>query len=136
MDLAWDPPPDLAGRTVNANTQRRTALLAKAESELKAGKPDASKTLLRPIVAELPEFGRLLLLEAARMTDDRKLLVELLTPPRTIGELVERSEACIITRDYLNAKDGLERYGTNLGMIDSHLRELRAKVSAAEAMTP
>ena len=136
MDLAWDLPPDLAGRTVDASAQRRAALLVKAESELKAGNPAACKTLLRPIVAELPEFGRLLLLEAARLTDDRKLLVELLTPTRTIGDLVERTEACISTRDYLNAKDGLERYGTALGMTDSHLRELRAKISAAEAMAP
>lgn len=135
IDLTWDPPPDLAGRAVDSSAQRRAAVLAKAESELKAGNPDACKSRLRPIVAELPEFGRLLLLEAARLTNDRKLLIELLTPPRTIGELVERSEACIGNRDYLNAKDGLERYGANLGMIESHLRELRAKISAAEAMT-
>lgn len=134
-NLTWDPPPDLAGRTVDSSAQRRAAVLTKGESELKAGNPEACKNLLQPIAAELPEFGKLLLLEAARMTNDRRLLIELLTPPRTIGELVERSEACIGTRDYANARDGLERYGTDLGIIDSHLRELHAKISAAEAMT-
>jgi hypothetical protein len=134
-DLTWDPPPDLAGRTVDLKAQRFAAILTKGESELKAGNPEVCKNLLQPVVAELPEFGKLLLLEAARMTNDRKLLIELLTPPRSIGELVERSEACIGTRDYANARIGLEQYGTDLGITDSHLRELRAKISAAEAMT-
>ena len=134
VDLTWDPPPDLAGRTVDSRAQRRAAALTKGESELKAGNPEACKILLRPIAAELPEFGRLLLLEAARMTDDRALLVELLSPPRTIGELVERTEACIRTRDYTKAADGLDEHGPSLGLTDSHSRELRAKITAAKAM--
>lgn len=134
VDLAWDPPPDLAGGTVDLGTQRRAAALTKAESELKAGNPEACKNHLQPIAADLPEFGRLLLLEAARLTDDRPLLIELLTPPRTIGELVERTEACIRSRNWANATGGLDQYGVSLGIIESHSRELRAKISAAEAM--
>jgi hypothetical protein len=135
MDLSWELPPDPAGRDVDSSERWRAAVLTKGESELKAGKPEACKNLLQPIAAELPEFGRLLLLEAARMTDDRELLIELLTPPRSIGELVERSEVCISARQYANARDGLQRYGTDLGIVDSHLRELHAKISATEAMT-
>lgn len=134
-DLTWDLPPDLAGRTVDSSAQLRAAVLSKGENALKTGNPEACKKLLQPIAAELPEFGRLLLLEAARMTNDRLLLIELLTPPRTIGELVERSEACIGTRDYANARDGLDQHGTDLGITNSHLYELHAKISAAEAMT-
>lgn len=135
MDMTWDPPPDLAGRTVDPATQRLETALSKGESELKLGHPQACKDLLRPIIEELPEFGRLLLLEATRKTDDWALLIELLTPPRTIGELVERTETSIRTRDYLNATGGLAQYGTILGITESHSRELRAKISAAEAMT-
>lgn len=134
VDLTWDPPPDLAGRTVDSRAQRRAAALTKGESELKTGNPEACKKLLQPLAAELPEFGRLLLLEAARMTNDWPLLIELLTPPQTIGELVERTEACIRTRDYANAASGLNQHGANLGITETHARELRAKISAAEAM--
>lgn len=134
VDLTWDPPPDLAGRTVDSRARRLATALTKGESELKAGNPEVCKNLLRPIAAELPEFGRLLLLEAARMTNDRALLIELLTPPRTIGELVERTEAYVRTRDYANAAGGLTQYGPHLGITESHSRELRAKITAAEAM--
>ena len=134
VDLTWDPPPDLAGRPTDLDAQRLAAAMAKGESELKAGNPGACKELLKPIAAELPEFGRLLLLEASRMTDDLALLLELLSPPRTIGELVELTEICIRKRDHGNAIVALELYGTNLGITDSHLRELRAKISAAKAM--
>jgi hypothetical protein len=133
VDLAWDPPPDIAGRTVDSEARRLTAVLTKAESELKAGNPEACKNLLLPI-ADLPEFGRLLLVKATRLTDDRPLLIELLTPPRTIDELVERTETCIRSRDWANATGGLDNYGVNLGINESHSRELRAKISAAEAI--
>lgn len=135
IDLTWDPPPDLAGRSIDLNAQRLAALMAKGESELKAGTPEKCKELLQPIAAELPEFGRLLLLQASRMTDDLPLLIELLSPPRTIGELVELTETCVRRRAYGKAIDALDLYGTNLGIADSHSRELRAKISAAEAMT-
>lgn len=136
LDLTWDPPPDLAGRTVDLGTRRREVAMTKAESELKAGNPEACKNLLLPIAVDLPAFGRLLLLEATRLTDDRPLLIELLTPPLTIGELVERTETCIRSRDWANANDGLEKYGATLGIVASQSRELRAKISAAEAMAP
>lgn len=135
VDLTWDPPPDLAGRPIDLSAQRLAAAMAKGESVLKAGHPEICKKLLKPIAAELPEFGRLLLLEASRMTDDLPLLIELLSTPRTIGELVEFTEACIRKKDHGKAIVALDLYGTNLGITESHSRELRAKISAAEAMT-
>ena len=135
VDLTWEPPPDLAGRPVDSRVHRLAAALAKGESELKAGNPAACRELLEPIASELPNFGRLLLLEAARRTDDSALAIALLSPPRTIGELVELAETRIRKRDYGTAFKDLHRHGTNLGMTDSHVRELRARISAAEAMT-
>ena len=135
VDLAWDPPADLAGRTVDPSAQSRAAKLASAEGELQANNPDECKRLLQPISAELPPFGRLLLLEAARRTNDQILLIDQLTPPQTISELIERTEACIRVRDHTNATAGLEKYGVELGISESHSRELRAKISAGKAMT-
>jgi len=134
VDLTWDPPADLAGRPVDSSMKRRAAMLAQGESELKAGRPDACKRLLEPISAELPPFGRLLLLESARKTNDLMLLIKLLSPPQTISELIERTETCILARDYATAAEGLDQYGVDLGIIESHSRELRAKISAGKAM--
>lgn len=135
VDLTWDPAPDVAGRIIDLGAQRLAAAMAKGESELKARSPETCKELLKPIAAELPEFGRLLLLEASRMTDDIPLLIELLSPPRTIDELIELTEAFIRNRDLGMAIVTLDLFGTNLGITDSHSRELRAKISATEAMT-
>ncbi len=135
VDLKWDAPADLAGRAVDSSMQRRAATLAEGERELKAGNPDGCKKLLEPIAAELPPFGRLLLLEAARQTNDQILLIKLLSPPQTISELIERTETCIRVRDYPNATEGLDQFGVDLGISDSHSRELRAKISAGKAMT-
>jgi predicted phosphodiesterase len=135
VDLKWDPPADLAGRTVDASMQRRAAMLAEGERYLKAGNPGACKKLLEPMASELPPFGRLLLLEAARRTNDQILLIKLLSPPLTIGELIERTETCILAKDYANAAEGLDRHGVDLGIIESHSREMRAKIFAGKAMT-
>jgi hypothetical protein len=136
VDLGWDLPADLAGRTVDISKQRRVAAVVRAEAELKAGAPAAAKELLRPIAAELPDFGRKLLLEAARQTSDRPLLAELLTPPRTIAELIERTDTCIRGKDFANARAGLDQFSSELGVAEPHLKELRASIAAAEAMTP
>lgn len=135
VDLTWDPPPDLAGRPVDIKAQRLATAVALGESQLKSGDPDSCKKLLQPISADLPEFGRHLLLEAARLTDDFVLLGELLSPPRTIGELVELVEIGIRKRDYTNAIVVLDQYGPNLEITDTHSRELRTKISAAKDMT-
>jgi hypothetical protein len=134
-DMAWDSPPDLAGRPVLFAAQRLDAALLKAEAELKRGAPQAVKEILGPLVADLPEYGRMLLLEAARQTSDEKLLLELLTPPRAIGELIERTELCIRNRDYLNARSGLDQFGIALGVAQPHLNELRARIDTSTSMT-
>jgi hypothetical protein len=133
VDLAWDPPADLAGRIVDGSGTRRQATIVRAENELKGGSPQTVKELLLPILRELPDFGRKLLLEAARQTSDRPLEIELLTPPRTIADLIERTDACIRLKDYPNARRGLEQFATTLGIAESHLRELEASIMAAEA---
>jgi len=134
VDLAWDPPADLAGRTIDGSRTRLEATIVRAENELKTGFPQTAKALLFPIVEELPDFGRKLLLEAARRTGDRPVVINLLTPPRTIADLIERTDACIRENDYPNARRGLEQFAGTLGIAESHLRELQAIIVAAEAM--
>ncbi|CAE6732642.1 metallophosphoesterase family protein [Paraburkholderia nemoris] len=134
VDLKWDPPADLAGRPIDSSLQRLMATVAQAEIELKAGAPSTAKELLLPVAAELPDFGRLLLIESARQTNDRFLVIELLTPPRTIGELVERTDTFIRVKDYAEARAGLDQFGEVLGVAEPHVKELRARIASAEAM--
>lgn len=133
-DLQWDSPADLAGRAVQLPEQRRVAALVRAEAELKAGAPETAKELLRPFVADLQDFGRMLLMEAARQTNDRELLLGLLTPPRSIAELVERTELCIRGKDFPGARSYLDEFGGALGVTEPHLNELRLRITAAEAI--
>lgn len=134
-DLEWDHPADLAGRVVPTAERRLASTLVEAEAQIKGGVPLAAKELLRPIAADLPDFGRLLLIEASRQTNDWPLLIELLTPPGAIGELIERTDLCIRSKDYPNARGGLEQFSAALGVTEPHLNELRARIAAAEAMT-
>jgi hypothetical protein len=134
IDLEWDPPTDVAGRLVDPAKRRLVAVLAKAEADLKAGTPLAAKELLRPIVADLPDYGRKLLIEAARQTNDRALLLELLTPPRTIADIFECTDLFIRSKDFSGARRCLDEFGSALGVSGPDLKELRMRIAAAEAM--
>lgn len=135
IDLEWDPPADLVGRTVDFAERRNVDILSKAEIELKAGNPLLTKNFLLPIIADLPEYGRKLLIEAARQTNDRLLLLELLTPPRTIAEIFESVDLFINSKDFPAAHRCLDEFGGTFGVSEPHLIELRARLAAAEAMT-
>lgn len=135
IDLEWDPPSDLIGRSVDFAERRHTDVLSKAEVELKTGKPFLTKELLLPIIADLPEYGRKLLIEAARQTNDRELLLELLTPPRTIAEIFENVDLFIHSKDFPAAHRCLDEFGSTLGVSEPHLTELRARLATAEDMT-
>lgn len=135
VDLQWEPPADLAGRLEEPRERRVAATLSRAEADLKAGFPQAAKELLQPLGPDLPDFGRLLLLEAARQTGDVPLLLELLTPPRAIAELVELSELCIRAKDFAGACDNLDKFAGALAVTEPHLKELRARIAAAEVVT-
>lgn len=134
VDLKWDLPPDLLGRAASAPANNIVAALESGERELKSGRPDECKRLLGPLAATLPEFGRQLLLEAARATNDRPLLLNLLENPRSVGELVEFADVCMKVRDFAKARVALDSCGERLGVEEPTSRELRARISASEAM--
>ena len=135
VDLQWDSPADLGGRRAQSAQRRVASTLSRAEADLKAGLPQAAKEHLRALGPDLPTFGRQLLLEATRQTDDVPLLQQLLTPPRSIAELVELSELCILQKDFAGARHHLETFAGPLAVAEPHIEELRARIAAAEAMT-
>ncbi len=135
LDLQWDPPADLAGTQVDTTKLRVTSALSRAESELKGGSPQTAKELLQSFGESLPRFGRHLLLEAARQTNDDALLIQVLSPPKSIGELVELTELCIRRRNFADARANLDKFGTDLDIAIPHMTELRARITVAEAMT-
>jgi hypothetical protein len=135
VDLQWDPPADLAGRLVRSAERRVAEALLRAEADLKAGLPQAAKELLQSLGPDLPNFGRLLLLEAGRQTGDLPLLLHLLTPPGSIAELIELSEICVRAKDFAGARDYLEKFAGALAVTEPHLQELRSRIAAAEAIS-
>lgn len=134
VDLKWDLPPDLPGRAANVPATNIAAALELGERELKSGRPDQCKRVLGPLAATLPEFGRQLLLEAARETHDRPLLLILLENPRNVGELVELADIHMKARAFAKARAALDSHGERLGVEEPTSRELRARISASEAM--
>jgi hypothetical protein len=135
VDLNWEPPADLSGMPAKSAERRIASILAQAEEQLIAGLPKDVKELLRPLSAEMPTFGRLLLLQAARQTNDTSLLLRLLVPPRSIGELVELTELCIGSKDFAGARHHLDGFGSALKVTEPHARELRARIAAAETIS-
>lgn len=134
VDLQWEPPADLVGGPAQPAERRLDVVLQRAEADLKAGSPNTAKALLQPLADNLPTFGRLLLLEAARQTSDVPLLLRSLNPPRSIAELVELSEVCIHAKNFDGARDHLKRFAGPLAVTETHLKELRARIAAAEAI--
>lgn len=134
VDLKWDPPPDLLGRPAGGPSRQIAAALESGERELKSGRPDECKRLLLPLAATLPEFGRQLLLEAARETDDRPLLLNLLEEPRSVGELIELADVYMKVREFAKARTALVTHGGRLGIEEPTSRELRARISVSEAI--
>ena len=57
-DLSWEPPKDLAGRTVDAGLHRLQATIDAAERFLKSGNPTESVKLLAPEQTRLSDYGR------------------------------------------------------------------------------
>lgn len=134
VDLAWDPPPDLAGRPADVPARHVASIIAEAEQSLRSGHARTCIDLLQAMPGMLPEFGRQLLLESARQIDDPLLLGDLLSTPRSIAELVELVDNCIRRKNYASASDALRQFAAALGMTDVHSKELGRKISAAEAM--
>ena len=77
------------GRVLDRVKERIRAAIENAEQAVQSGRPGDAVALLQPFGTDLPDFGRKLLLEAARGIGNRPLLIDLLTPPRAIVELVE-----------------------------------------------
>jgi hypothetical protein len=135
IDMDWDPPDDLAGRFVDSAKRRTEDIVAKAEIDLKANRPFYAKKLLLPLGVELPDYGRKLLIEAVRQTNDKELLLQLLTPPRTIAELIESMDLFLLRKDFPAAHHCLDAFGSTLEVAEPQMRELRARLAAVEAMT-
>jgi hypothetical protein len=132
--LDWEPPADLMGRAPDHATARIRAAIEGAEEALHLGRPADALALLRPLASDLPDFGRRLLVEAARAGGDRPLLIDLLTPPRTIAELVDLSEACIASRQFERARSALSEYAALLSLPEPNMRELQARITAGETI--
>jgi hypothetical protein len=135
IDLEWDPPADLVGSVVDFTGRRMMSTMAKAEAELKAGVPLAAIQLLQPESADLPDYGRRLLIEAARQINDLALLRDLLKRPHTIAELFESTDINIRNKFFQAAYLQLDEFGSALGVSEPDIRELRARIAAAEVMT-
>lgn len=134
VDLKWDLPPDLPSRAGGALANDIVAVLELGERELKSGRPDECKRVLLPLAETLPEFGRQLLLEAARETHDLAMLLDLLKSPRSVGELIELADAYMKIRDFAKARAALDTHGERLGIEEPTSRELRARISVSEAI--
>jgi hypothetical protein len=132
--LQWDAPPDLMGHPIDYAKQKITTTVEVAEIALRDGRPAESIALLRPLQTDLPTHGRKLLIEAARNVGDRPLLIELLTPPQTIAELIGLLEAATASRQFSRARLVLSEFADKLALPESLARDLRARINAEEAI--
>lgn len=129
MDIQWLPPADLLGRPVNA---RRASVDAAIEAADRVRRDDASAAIaiLQPHRAELPDFGRRMLIEAALSAQALPLARELLTPPRSLAELIDLTDLLIRMGDVASAERALDQHASTLGLAPNHTQELRLRITA------
>ena len=87
-----------------------------------------------PLKSALPAYGRKLLVEAARITGQAPLLLEILTPPLSIEELIDVTEVHIKARDFERARAVFGKYADQVSLSEAHKQELLHRISAGEAL--
>jgi hypothetical protein len=132
--LNWETPPDLMGRPVDYSRQKIAAALEVAEIAIRQDRPKDCIMVLRSLGEDIPTYGRQLLIDAAKKLNDRITLIDVLTPPRTIGELIDLFNVTTASRQFPQARTVLSRYSIDLALPDAMLRELHSRLDAEEAM--
>jgi len=133
-DLSWDPPADLMGRPIDQTDVALRSAVQGAERLLNDGLSHKAVSELLPYRNRLPEFGRRLLIEAVRASGDYPLLIDILTPPGTITELVDLVEVCVANRRFEPARTFLLEHGARLAVSEPTAAELRSRIDASEAI--
>lgn len=99
-DITWERAPSLLGTHIDSQRLNRNLTVNKAEAAYMSGEDREVLSLLRPVIANLDEYGRGLFEKAARRAEQWQTLVDSLSPPRTAGELTSVVEAAVRLRQF------------------------------------
>jgi calcineurin-like phosphoesterase family protein len=133
--LKWTPPRDLAGRIINASTERIRLLIERAEALFKNENDAAGCVLLlSPEHLTLPAYGRQLLIQSAQQAENWDVVIEITASPQSVNDLISRVEALVKTRRFEQAREDLHKSSKALQLAESTENELLALISAEERM--
>jgi Calcineurin-like phosphoesterase len=129
VDLEWTTPLDAAGRLEDPVNEERTKVLRNAEDALRGrNDPQDALKLLSKIDLENDEFGRRLLVEAARSTGNPLDLPQALGEPQSIEELVLLVDAYLATRQRELAMSTLADHASRLALPQPLRSDLETKI--------
>lgn len=133
-EMEWRPPPPML-RGIDVVERRITDGIMNAEEQLSAGNAKEAVTTLAQTGSRLPPHGRRLLLRALEEANDQGLIVELLSQPRDVTELVMLIGAHIKSERFDEARQSIEKCGGQVGMSTSLRDELLRKIRAEEVIS-
>ncbi len=133
-DLNWEQPHNAVGHAINTQAVRTRALINEAEAAVKTGNPAQVVAILRSLELPAGSYERQLYLSAATDVQKWDGILEVTSPPATIGELVQRFEAFSRLGDPDSAIDALDQFSQQLQLPEPLESELRLRASAQEAI--
>jgi hypothetical protein len=133
-DLDWKPPQNVVGKPIDTGVARWRVAIEQAEIAVKSNKPERAIEILRHLDRRPGSYERELFLSAATEAERWALIVEATDPPATIGELIQRVDACNRLGQYPLASASLDKYAKQLHIDDGLETELRQRIKAQEAI--
>ncbi|MDV2990303.1 MAG: metallophosphoesterase [Dehalogenimonas sp.] len=132
VDCDWEPLKNPVGGTVNTENVRMRHVIEEAEIAAKSGNPAHTVELLRGHNMAEGSYARELLLAAAFEDKDWATLVQVVTEPHNILELVQLVEAFIQTQEFTHATEALDRFSEVVQLSEPQNMELRKRIHAEE----
>ena len=133
-ELDWTPPQNAAGVTINVDAARNRAIIERAEVAAKTGDSTKAVELLQALDLPAGSYQRALLLTAATDVRNWDLIVNIINPPTTIDELIQRVDALAKRGDTADALSDLKRFSQPLQLPESIAADIHDRIRAMEAM--
>jgi hypothetical protein len=114
---------------------RNDALILDAEQTLARGDPHRALELLRGVDISWGSYARTLVIKAAIDAQDWAAAVTVLSPPKSIDELVSLISSLVELKGFDEAETALEKYGTSLNLQSATRTDMLQYVAAKRRLT-
>ena len=134
VDMAWDVVPSPVGTIVDWDRLNQSTIIDQAEEAHASGDDDQVLDLLRSPAATLDSYGRKLLVDSAERSERWDVIVDELSPPRTIEESALLVKAAVRQGAFDIARATVNHAADTLGLSPPQVHELLEWIATEEAV--